>query len=198
MGFGARSGLTGAQAAREILDNAGLTNMPIEEIPGHLTDHFHPIKKALFLSSENYHGRSLSAVGVAAHESGHALQQQAAYSMFNFRMMMSPVTGFATYSWAWIALIGFLTPALYPLVNIAIGLLAFVTLFQLVTLPVEYDASRRAKQQLVKLGIVQPDEAPAINKVLDAAALTYVAALLVSFLELLKLIMIANGNRRRN
>ena len=84
---GTRAGLSGAEAAREILDHAGLTNMPVAEIPGRLTDHFDPMKKALFLSSENFHGRSLSAVGVAAHESGHALQQQAGYALFNFRML---------------------------------------------------------------------------------------------------------------
>ena len=197
---GTRSGLTGAQAAREILDRAGLTGMPIMEIPGQLTDHFDPIKKALFLSSENFHGRSISAVGVAAHESGHALQQQAAYALFNFRMMLAPVTQFANYAWVGIFILGMILGGalFHPMINIAIGIFSFITLFQVVTLPVEYDASRRAKQQLVALGLVQADEAPGVSKVLDAAALTYVAAMVVAFLQLLKLIMIANSGRSRN
>ena len=90
------SGLTGAGAAREILDRAGLPGMPVNEVPGHLTDHYDPMKKALFLSSENYHGRSLAAIGVAAHEAGHALQHKAAYALFNFRMALVPVTRIAT------------------------------------------------------------------------------------------------------
>jgi Zn-dependent membrane protease YugP len=195
--IGTRAGLSGAEAAREILDRAGLTNMPVGEIPGKLTDHFDPMKKALFLSSENFHGRSLSAVGVAAHESGHALQQQAGYALFNFRMLIAPATQFASYAWGWIFMLGIIVPRFHPLINIAIGIFSVVTLFQVVTLPVEYDASRRAKQQLVKLGLVQADEAPAVSKVLDAAAMTYVAGLLSAFLQLLRLIMIANSGRRR-
>jgi Zn-dependent membrane protease YugP len=194
---GTRAGLSGAEAAREILDHAGLTNMPVGEIPGRLTDHFDPMKKALFLSSENFHGRSLSAVGVAAHESGHALQQQAGYGLFNFRMLIGPAAQFASVSWVWIFMLGIIVPAFHPLINIAIGIFSVVTLFQVVTLPVEYDASRRAKQQLVKLGLVQADEAPAVSKVLNAAAMTYVAGMLSAFLQLLRLIMIANNGRSR-
>jgi Zn-dependent membrane protease YugP len=194
---GARAGLSGAEAAREILDRAGLTNMSVGEIPGRLTDHFDPNKKALFLSSENYHGRSLSAVGVAAHESGHALQQQAGYALFNFRMLIAPVTQFASYAWIGIFILGMILGGAYfrPFINIAIGIFSVITLFQVVTLPVEYDASRRAKQQLLNLGLVQADEAPAVSKVLNAAAMTYVAAMLSAILQLLRLIMIANSGR---
>ena len=196
---GTRSNLSGAEAAREILDRAGLTNMPVGEIPGRLTDHFDPVKKALFLSSVNFHGRSLSAVGVAAHESGHALQQQAGYALFNFRMLIAPAAQFASYAWIGIAILGMFLGGAYfrPFINIAIGIFSVITLFQVVTLPVEYDASRRAKQQLVKLGLVQADEAPAVSKVLDAAAMTYVAAVLVAFGHLLRFIMIANSGRSR-
>jgi Zn-dependent membrane protease YugP len=194
---GTRAGLSGAEAAREILDRAGLTKMPVGEIEGRLTDHFDPIKKALFLSSENYHGRSLSAVGVAAHESGHALQQQAGYALFNFRMLIAPATQFASHAWIWVFILGMVVPTFHPLINIAIGIFAVVTLFQVVTLPVEYDASRRAKLQLVNLGLVQADEAPAVSKVLNAAAMTYVAGMVSAILQLLRLIMIANGNRGR-
>src|SRR5882757_2677129 len=103
---GLRSGLSGAEAAREILDRAGLNNVPVEEIGGHLTDHYDPTKKALFLSSENFQGRSIAAVGVAAHETGHALQHQAAYAPLTLRMMMVPVTQFASYAWMGIFLLG--------------------------------------------------------------------------------------------
>ncbi len=193
-----RSDLTGAEAAREILDSAGLNNMPVEEIDGHLSDHFDPIKKTLFLSSENFNGRSLSAVGVAAHESGHALQQQAAYALFNLRMWLVPATQFANFAYLGIFFIGMFLggPWAARFINIAIGLFAVLTFFQIVTLPVEIDASRRAKQQLLKLGLVQADEAPAIRSVLNAAAMTYVAAMITSALHLLRLIMISNRNSR--
>src|SRR5580704_16676124 len=102
------SGMTGAEAAREILDHAGLTNVPVEEIPGRLSDHYDPTKKALFLSSENFRGQSVAAVGVAAHESGHALQHQAAYGLFNFRMAIVPVAQFANYAWMGILLVGWI------------------------------------------------------------------------------------------
>lgn len=194
---GNQAGLTGAQAAREILDNAGLTNIPVEEIDGRLTDHYDPSKKALFLSAENFEGRSISAVGVAAHEAGHALQQKAAYALFNFRMMMVPATQFASYAWSGILLLGFILRGAYfsKFIGIAIGIFAVITLFQVVTLPVEYDASRRAKEQLLKLGLVQPNEGGAVGKVLNAAALTYVAAMLSSILQLLQLLMIARNDR---
>ncbi len=193
---GNRAGLTGAEAAREILDQAGLSNVPVEEVPGQLTDHYDPGKKALFLSTNNFQGRSLAAIGVAAHESGHALQQQAAYALFNFRMMLVPVFQFASYAWSGILLLGMFLGLFQQFIGIAIGIFAVITLFQVVTLPVEFDASRRAKQQLVKLGLVQPDEAPAVSKVLSAAAMTYVAAMVTAVLQLAQLIMIANrGNR---
>src|SRR5579872_910451 len=193
-----QAGLSGAEAAREILDRAGLTNVPVEQIEGHLTDHFDPMKKALFLSSENFQGRSISAIGVAAHETGHALQQQAAYALFNFRMWLVPATQFASYAWSGIILLGFILRGAFfaKFIGIAIGIFAVITFFQVITLPVEIDASRRAKQQLLKLGLVQPDEAPAISKVLSAAAMTYVAAMVTAVLQLLRLIMISNRNSR--
>ncbi|HEX4644360.1 MAG TPA: zinc metallopeptidase [Verrucomicrobiae bacterium] len=192
-----QAGLTGAQAAREILDNAGLANIPVEEIGGHLTDHYDPMKKALFLSAENFEGRSISAVGVAAHEAGHALQQKAAYALFNFRMMLVPATQFASYAWSGILLLGFILRGAYfaKFIGIAIGIFAVLTLFQVITLPVEYDASRRAKEQLVKLGLIQPNESGAVSKVLNAAALTYVAAMVTAVLQLLQLMMISRDNR---
>jgi uncharacterized protein len=193
----ADSGCTGAQAAREILDRAGLVNMPVNEVRGHLTDHYDPTKRALFLSSENFHGHSLAAVGVAAHEAGHALQHQAAYGPLNLRMAMVPVTQFASYAWMGIIVLGMFLGGAYfsKFIYLAIGIFSLLTFFQLVTLPVEFDASRRAKEQLLRLGIVSSRENEHVSRVLSAAALTYVAALVASVLQLLHLISIA---QRRN
>jgi Zn-dependent membrane protease YugP len=194
---GTDSGLSGAEAAREILDRAGLQNMPVNEVHGHLTDHYDPTKKALFLSSENYHGRTIAAVGVAAHEAGHALQHQAAYGPMKLRMAMVPVTQFASVAWMGIFVLGFfVSTALAPkFFAAAVAVFGIMTFFQLVTLPVEYDASRRAKERLTALGLVSPHEAPAVNKVLGAAALTYVAALVSSVMHLLYLL---SHTQRRN
>ncbi|MGA2854792.1 MAG: zinc metallopeptidase [Verrucomicrobiota bacterium] len=197
------SGMTGAEAAREILDRAGLSNVPVAEVPGHLTDHYDPTKRALFLSSDNFHGRTVAAVGVAAHESGHALQHQAAYRLLNFRMAIVPVTNFSSQASSLIIggsfllmYFGMISHALFSnLLWIGIILFSTVALFQLVTLPVEYDASRRAKEQLFRLGIVHEHERAGIAKVLDAAALTYVAALVSAMLTLLYFIMRAQNSR---
>jgi hypothetical protein len=179
------SGLSGAEAAREILDGAGLNSMPIEIVEGHLTDHYDPMKRALFLSEENYYGRSLSAVGVAAHEAGHALQHKAAYFPLHLRMAMVPITNIATQASMFLFLFGmFLGLAKFFFAGIIIY--AVVTAFQLVTLPVEFDASSRAKKQLEKMGLVRGDEeARGVRKVLSAAAMTYVAAMVTSMLTLL-------------
>src|SRR5256714_6789355 len=173
--IGTESGLTGAQAAREILDQADLQNVPVEEVGGHLTDHYDPTKRALFLSSENYHGNSIAAVGVAAHESGHALQHKAAYAPLHLRMALVPITQFASVAWQGIFIAGFIFHAFfYKFVGIAIAIFSVITVFQLITLPVEFDASRRAKQQLLRLGLVRGGaESAGVSKVLNAAALTY-------------------------
>lgn len=193
------TGYTGAQAARAILDQAGLSQMPIKVVPGHLTDHYDPTKKELALSEENYHGRSLAAVGVAAHEAGHALQHKAAYSFLQLRMLAVPATQIASFAYMPLLIIGFLLGAMpigRTLIAIAIGLFAVITLFQIITLPVEFDASRRAKEQLLRLGLVQQREGEGVSKVLNAAAMTYVAAMVASVLQLLRLIMIMRGSER--
>jgi Zn-dependent membrane protease YugP len=199
----AESGLSGAQAARKILDDAGLNDIPVEEIPGNLTDHYDPRKRALFLSSNNFSERSLSAVGVAAHEAGHALQQQAAYAPLNFRMAIVPMTNFASTA-SYLVLMGSLIlhsmryisgAAFSHLMTIGILLFAMVALFQIVTLPVEFDASRRAKEQLFRLGIVGSNERAAVSQVLSAAAMTYVAALVTALLQLLYWITVARERR---
>jgi Zn-dependent membrane protease YugP len=192
--IGAASGLSGAEAARAILDRAGLSSMPVEEVGGHLTDHYDPMRKALFLSSENYRGRSLAAIGVAAHEAGHALQHKASYAPLQLRMWLIPATSFASYAWSGLTLLGFIIPTLfYKFIGIAIAIFAVLTFFQLVTLPVEFDASRRAKEQLLRLGLVENRESSGVSKVLNAAALTYVAAMITALLQLLQLIMISRN-----
>jgi hypothetical protein len=166
----------------------------VTEVAGHLTDHYDPTKRALFLSSDNFHGQTVAAVGVAAHESGHALQHQAAYGLFNVRMALVPVTQFASMAYTGILIAGYFLGLMKIALPIIIAVFAVITLFQLVTLPVEYDASRRAKEQLFRLGLVHEQERAGVSKVLDAAALTYVAALVSSILTLLY--YIARNSRR--
>ncbi len=195
---GVDSRMTGAEAAREILDRAGLHNVPVEEIPGQLSDHYDPRKRALFLSSDNFSGQSVAAVGVAAHEAGHALQHQAAYGMFNVRQAIAPVTQIASYAWMGILLVGWIFARQHYglIITIAVVIFSIMTLFQLVTLPVEFDASRRAKEQLFRLGLVHEHEREGVAKVLDAAALTYVAALVGTVMQLLYFLMRMQGDRR--
>jgi Zn-dependent membrane protease YugP len=195
MQIGNSRGLTGAQAAREILDEAGLRQMPVEEVGGHLTDHYDPTKKALFLSSENYHGNSIAAVGVSAHEAGHALQHKAAYAPLKLRMMLVPATQFASTAVYGIFIASFLF-GLAKLAWIAVGVFGVITLFQIVTLPVEFDASRRAKEQLLRLGLIDNREGGAVGQVLNAAALTYVAAMIAGAMELLHWFLIARASDR--
>ena len=192
---GLAAGLSGAEAVREILDRAGLVSVPVKEVGGHLTDHYDPAKRALFLSSENFHGQSVAAVGVAAHEAGHALQHQAAYGMFNVRMALVPVTQFASYAYMGIFFVGIIFGLLKIVLPLIILTFALMTLFQLVTLPVEFDASRRAKEQLFRLGLVHDHEHAGVSKVLNAAALTYVAALVTSILHLLYYLSLARSSR---
>jgi Zn-dependent membrane protease YugP len=189
------SGLSGAEAAREILDSAGLHRMPVNEIGGHLTDHYDPMKKALFLSSENFQGRTLAAVGVAAHEAGHALQHKAAYAPLQARMALVPITGIASNAAVWIFFLGmFMGLAKIALAGVVV--FGVIAVFHMITLPVEFDASRRAKQQLVSLGLIDGQEQTGVNKVLNAAALTYVAAMVSSLFMVLRFLMIMRGSDR--
>ena len=189
------TGLSGAEAAREVLDSAGLRDVPVHEVEGHLTDHYDPLKKALFLSSENFHGRTLAAVGVAAHEAGHALQHQAAYAPLKIRMALVPITQFASNAAIWISF-GGLFMGLAKMALAGVVVFGIIALFQLITLPVEYDASRRAKEQLLRLGLVEDREAAGVSRVLGAAALTYVAAMVASLFTVLHFIMLLRGNDR--
>jgi Zn-dependent membrane protease YugP len=185
-----RGGITGREAAAAVMAHAGITDVEITQTEGHLTDHYDPLNKRLVLSSENYNGTSLAALGVAAHEAGHAIQHKVGYSMLHFRMALVPATNFVSRVVPIVLFAGFfLARGLTGMMlDVAIICYAIITLFQLVTLPVEFDASRRAKVELVELGILDRDEMPGVNQTLDAAALTYVAAFVSSLLYLLYLL----------
>ena len=176
--------LSGAAAARHILDAAGATDVAIEPVAGHLTDHYDPRSKVLRLSQDVYGSRSLAAVGIAAHEAGHALQDATNYSLMGIRNAAVGLNNFGSGLGFFVFLIG-LALALQPVAWLGIILFAGTVFFQLVNLPVEIDASNRAKAQLVSLGIVPAGEMPAVNAVLNAAAWTYVAGTLQSVLTLL-------------
>lgn len=176
--------LTGAAAARHILDSAGATDVEIEAIPGKLNDHYDPQAKVLRLSEAVYGSRSLAAVGIAAHEAGHALQDAHRSSMMAIRNAAVNVANLGSGFGITMFVLG-LMMQVAPLAWLGIALFAGTVFFQLVNLPVEIDASNRAKAQLVNLGIVPAAEMPAVNKVLNAAAWTYVAATLQSILTLL-------------
>lgn len=176
--------LSGAAAARHILDSAGATDVEIEAVPGHLTDHYDPRTRVLRLSQDVYGSRSLAAVGIAAHEAGHAMQHAENYSLMTVRNAAVGVANFGSGLGLIVFMIG-LAMALKPVAWLGILLFGATVFFQLVNLPVEIDASNRAKARLVDLGIVPAADMPAVNGVLNAAAWTYVAATLQSILTLL-------------
>jgi Zn-dependent membrane protease YugP len=189
------NGMTGEQVARQILEHNGLAGVPVEPSPGGpLSDHYDPRKRSVHLSQGVYDGTSVASVAIAAHEVGHAIQHEKAYTPFRLRSAMWPAVAFASNAWFVILMIGVFTAAL-GLVQFAIVLFAVVVLFQLVTLPVEFDASRRAKAQLNALGLVTSGEAGGASKVLSAAAMTYVAAALAALTQLAYFAMMFLGTR---
>jgi uncharacterized protein len=189
------SAMTGREVARRILDSNGLYDVSVEETRGMLSDHYDPRSKVVRLSTNNYHGHSVAAAAIAAHEVGHAIQDQQAYAFLRFRHALVPVANIGSnFSWILI-LIGFLLGA-SNFVLLGIIFMAAAVLFQFVTLPVEFNASSRAMDEVVSLGIIRNDEERETKKVLNAAALTYVAAAAVAVLELLRLIMIYTGMQR--
>lgn len=180
----ARSGLTGAETANAVLLNAAIRGVAIEPVQGFLSDHYVPGQHVLRLSPQVYAGRSLAALGIAAHESGHAIQDARRYPLLGLRKALVPMASIGSnISWV-LMLIGVLFNA-FNLITIGILAFSVTVLFQLVNLPVEFDASRRARLALVEGGLVGRDEDVVVKKVLDAAALTYVAATLTSVLTLL-------------
>lgn len=187
----ANRGYSGEETARKILDSNGLFNVRIEMVRGRLSDHYDPRTKVLRLSQDVYSGTSITSVAVAAHECGHAIQHAHGYAPLNIRSSLVPVVNFASnMSWIFIML-GFLTRGIF--LQIGILLFAASVLFQIVTLPVEFNASSRALTQLTSLGIVDDRDVRQSRKVLQAAALTYVAAAVTAILQLLRLVMIANN-----
>lgn len=190
------SGLSGAEAAERILHHAGIYDVTIERAEGQLTDHYDPRRKVLRLSEAVYGSNSISAIGVAAHECGHAIQHQNAYAPLKIRSALVPVANFgAAIAWPLI-LIGLLLTGSQTLIDIGIILFSTAVLFQLITLPVEFNASRRAVQKLNETGILYYEELNQSKKVLNAAALTYVAAAAATILQLLRLILLFGGRRR--
>lgn len=187
-------GLTGAQAAESILRSAGIFNVRVERVSGNLTDHYDPRTKVIKLSDSIYGSTSLAAVGVAAHECGHAIQDAREYSPLSVRSALVPVANIGS-QLAWPLFLLGLVLSVRPLLTLGIFLFCAALLFQLVTLPVEFNASRRALQALEQTGILGQQELPGARKVLQAAAMTYVAAVAASLLQLLRLVLLA---RRRN
>ena len=189
-----RTHLQAWQVARQILDNNGLYDVSVVHISGHLTDQYNPKDKVLSLSDSVYSSSSLAAIGVAAHECGHAIQHAQDYVPIQIRSWLVPVANLGSRLYFYIFLAGLIF-TLDFLVNAGIILFAFVVLFQLVTLPVEFNASNRAMKTLQSELILERDELPAARKTLNAAAMTYVASLTVSFTQLLRLIAMANRRK---
>ena len=191
----ASSNLTGAEAAREILRAAGIRDVEVREIDSMLGDHYDPIQKRLCLSSEVYHSPSIAALGIAAHETGHAIQHARAYAPLKARMAVVPLVQFSSQILPFVIFGGILFNAI-GLLKIGVICYLVITLFSLITLPVEFDASRRAKIILSEMGMIQPGaEARGVSSVLGAAALTYVAAFVAALGNLLYLLLLT---QRRN
>lgn len=191
-----RSGMTGAQIARAILDSNGCRDISIEQIAGKLTDHFDPEGGVLRLSREVYHSNSIAALGVAAHEAGHAIQDAQDYVPMRIRANLVPVANIGSHAAVPLFMLGLLV-AWDPLIKIGIACFVFAVLFYLVTLPVEFNASSRAVAVLSS-GYLEQDEIKGVKAVLSAAALTYVASALQAVLQLLRLVLIAGNRRRRD
>ncbi|HHV11941.1 MAG TPA: zinc metallopeptidase [Clostridiales bacterium] len=191
-----RMGITGAQAAERILQESGIYDVQVQAVTGNLTDHYDPRSKVLRLSESVYGSSSLAAVGVAAHECGHAIQHQNAYAPLALRSTLVPVANIGSMA-AWpVIILGVLMGYNEFLVNLGIILFSVAVLFQLITLPVEFNASKRAIARLSETGILYGDELGQSKKVLDAAALTYVASAAAMILQLLRLILLFGGRRR--
>ena len=195
--IGLRSGISGAEAAAQMLQDNGIHDVRIVSTPGRLTDHYNPADKTVNLSHEVYSGRNAAAVAVAAHECGHAVQHSRAYSMLKFRSAMVPVLNVSSQYLTWIILIGILLINTTPIpLLFGIGLFALTTLFAFVTLPVEFDASKRALAWMDSHRIVTSQEHTMAKDALKWAAMTYVVAALASLAQLLYLVSIFLGGRR--
>lgn len=183
----AASGFTGAEIAYRMMQNSGIHDVEIHAIPGQLNDHYDPMNKRLVLSEGNFNGRSISALAVAAHEAGHAIQHAKAYAPLHLRMAAVGVTNFASHIVTWLPLIGLFTGIFSTYTGVMLMALGWgvIMLFNLITLPVEFDASNRAKVALASSGYISYTEKDGVNKVLNAAALTYVGAFITSLAYLI-------------
>nr|WP_026022482.1 zinc metallopeptidase [Kurthia senegalensis] len=186
------SNMSGAQVARRILDMNGLEDVRVERVEGVLSDHYDPSDRVVRLSASNYDYASVAGTAVAAHECGHAIQHKEAYTFLTLRSKLVPAANISSNA-SWIFIMIGMIATIKPLMLVGIVLLAIGVLFQVVTLPVEFDASKRAMNQVVTLGIIRNEEEPAAKKVLTAAALTYVAAAATAVMELLRLILMYTG-----
>jgi len=192
------SGMTGAEAAQRIFQQNGIYDVAVEHVRGNLTDHYDPKNKVLRLSDATYASNSVAAVGVAAHECGHALQHNVGYLPLRIRSAIVPAANLGSRLGIPIILLGVLLGSNYFLVQLGIWVFSLAVLFQIVTLPVEFNASSRAMAMMERYGILAGDELRSTRKVLSAAAMTYVAAAASSILQLLRLILLFGGNRRRD
>lgn len=196
-------GITGAEAARRVLDANGLQHIRIEQIPGNLTDHYDPRSDVIRLSESVYGNTSVAAVGVACHEAGHAVQHAENYAPVKIRAAIIPVTNIGSRLAIPLIILGILlnslasAPEFLVIAYIGVACYGLCTLFQLVTLPTEFDASRRALRCIESYGILGSEEIGGARRVLTAAAMTYVAALAVSLMQLLRLFLMVSGNSRR-
>ncbi len=183
--------LSGFEVAKKILEANGLDNIYVVETGGNLTDHYDPTRKVIKLSKDIFHGETIAAASVAAHECGHAIQDKDNYTFMRIRSFLVPVVNF-TSSFAWIAIVIGLFAEYFRIFIFGIGLISIGLLFQLITLPVEFDASKRAKKELDRLKLIGKDEDVGVKKVLRSAAMTYVASVLTSILEIVRLLLIFN------
>lgn len=193
-----RTGMTGAQAAQRILQMSGIYDVRVEHISGSLTDHYDPTHKVLRLSDTVYSSDSVAAIGVAAHECGHAVQHDKGYAPLKIRSALVPAANIGSKAGIPLILLGAILGMNQTLIQIGIWVFALAVLFQVVTLPVEFNASGRALAMLGDYGMLANDEVRSCKKVLSAAALTYVAAAAAAILQLLRLILMFGGNRRRD
>ena len=183
-----RRGITGAQAAQTLLQRAGIDDVTIIPTHGDLSDHYNPSNRQLALSENVYNSSSVAAIGIACHEAGHAIQHAEKYAFLGMRTALVPLAGIGSSLGYLVMLVGLLM-SMTPLLLVGAALFSLVLLFQVITLPVEFDASSRAKHLVLEAGIVDPDEREGIDRVLNAAALTYVAAVISSMLTLLYFFM---------
>jgi len=191
--YGSRNGYTGAQVARMLLDSNGLYDVPVEVVPGRLTDHYDPSKRVMRLSEEVYYGNSVASIGVAAHETGHAIQHKERYIALVVRNSIVPAVNFGSNA-SWILFLLGMVFGMKGLIGIGILLFTVVVVFQVITLPVEFNASNRALRVLENKGVLYGDELKGAKSVLSAAAMTYVAAALTSISQLIRLILISRSN----